>query len=122
MEGAARGRSCRCFRSRQRNGSACRRRKVAARQDWRADAGKRFFRGRAQQGGIAERKAMIDREHDLPIAKQAEVLRISRGSVYYLPRPVPATDLEVMRRLDRLHLEFPFAGSRMLRGLLAAEG
>jgi putative transposase len=65
---------------------------------------------------------MIDREHDLPIAKQAQVLRISRGSVYYLPRPVPASDLEVMRRLDRLHLEFPFAGSRMLRGLLAGEG
>jgi putative transposase len=65
---------------------------------------------------------MIDRKHDLPIAKQAVVLRISRGSVYYLPRPVTATDLEVMRRLDRLHLEYPFAGSRMLRGLLAAEG
>ena len=65
---------------------------------------------------------MIDREHDLPITKQAAVLCISRGSVYYLPRPVSATDLEVMRRLDRLHLEFPFAGSRMLRGLLAAEG
>ena len=65
---------------------------------------------------------MIDREHDLPISKQAEVLRISRGSVYYLPRPVSAPDLEVMRRLDRLHLEFPFAGSRMLRGLLVAEG
>ena len=65
---------------------------------------------------------MIDREHDLPITKQAEVLRISRGSVYYLPRPVPEADLAIMRRLDRLHLEFPFAGSRMLRGLLAAEG
>ena len=65
---------------------------------------------------------MIDREHDLPITKQAQVLRISRGSAYYLPRPVSASDLEVMRRLDRLHLEFPFAGSRMLRGLLAAEG
>src|SRR5687768_4811635 len=65
---------------------------------------------------------MIDREHDLPITKQATVLRISRGAVYYLPRPVSAADLEVMRRLDRLHLEFPFAGSRMLRGLLAAEG
>ena len=50
---------------------------------------------------------MIDREHDLPITKQANVLRISRGSVYYLPRSVSATDLEVMRRLDRLHLEFP---------------
>jgi putative transposase len=65
---------------------------------------------------------MIDREHDLPITKQAEVLRISRGSVYYLPRPVPTADLAIMRRLDRLHLESPFAGSRMLRGLLAAEG
>jgi len=65
---------------------------------------------------------MIDREHDLPITKQAEVLRISRGSVYYLPRPVPEADLAIMRRLDRLHLELPFAGSRMLRGLLAADG
>ena len=65
---------------------------------------------------------MIDRQHDLPITKQAEILRISRGSVYYLPRPVPEADLTIMRRLDRLHLEFPFAGSRMLRGLLAAEG
>jgi putative transposase len=65
---------------------------------------------------------MIDRGHDLPITKQAEVLRIGRSSVYYLPRPVPAADLALMRRLDELHLEFPFAGSRMLRGLLAAEG
>ena len=65
---------------------------------------------------------MIDREHDLPITKQAEVLRISRGSVYYLPRPVPEADLAIMRRLDRLHLEFPFAGSRMLRGLLVCRG
>ena len=65
---------------------------------------------------------MIDREHDLPITRQAEILRISRGSVYYLPRPVSATDLALMRRLDELHLEFPFAGSRMLRGLVAAEG
>jgi len=65
---------------------------------------------------------MIDREHDLPITKQAEVLRISRGSVYYLPRPVADAELAIMRRLDRLHLEFPFAGSRMLQGLLVAEG
>ena len=65
---------------------------------------------------------MIDREHDLSITKQAEVLRISRGSVYYLPRPVSAADLAIMRRLDRLHLEYPFAGSRMLRGLLALQG
>jgi putative transposase len=65
---------------------------------------------------------MIDRDHDLPVSKQAEVLRISRGSIYYLPRPVSVADLALMRRLDELHLEFPFAGSRMLRGLVAAEG
>ena len=65
---------------------------------------------------------MIMREHELSITKQAKALRISRGSVYYLPRPVSASDLEIMRLLDRLHLEFPFAGSRMLRGLLATEG
>jgi putative transposase len=65
---------------------------------------------------------MIDREHDLPITKQAEAVNISRGSIYYLPRPVSAADLALMRRIDELHLEFPFAGSRMLRGLLAAEG
>jgi putative transposase len=80
-----------------------------------------FLEG-ALTGRVAERKAMIDRAHDLPIAKQAEALNISRGSVYYLPRPVSEADLAIMRRLDRLHLEYPFARSRMLRGLLAAEG
>jgi putative transposase len=65
---------------------------------------------------------MIDRAHDLPITRQAEALNVSRSSVYYLPRAVPETDLVIMHRLDRLHLEFPFAGSRMLKGLLAAEG
>src|SRR3989475_5225003 len=65
---------------------------------------------------------MIDRSHDLPITKQAKALNISRGSVYYLPRPVSEANLAIMRRLDRLHLEFPFAGSRMLRDLLTAEG
>ena len=65
---------------------------------------------------------MIDREHDLPIVRQAEALNISRSTVYYLPRPVSAADLAIMRRLDELHLELPFAGSRMLRALLAAEG
>jgi putative transposase len=77
---------------------------------------------RAHQGGTAERKAMIDREHNLSIIKQAEVLKISRGSVYHLPRPASSADLTIMRQLDRLHLEFPFAGSRMLRGLLALQG
>ena len=62
---------------------------------------------------------MIDRHHDLPLSRQAKVLGISRGSVYYLPRAVPAADLALMRRIDALHLEYPFAGSRMLQGLLS---
>jgi putative transposase len=65
---------------------------------------------------------MIDRHHELSISKQAKALKISRGSVYYLPRPVSAANLAVMRRMDELHLELPFAGSRMLRDLLNAEG
>ncbi|MCD1645657.1 IS3 family transposase [Aurantimonas coralicida] len=82
-----------------------------------------FLGRRARQGRtVAERKTMIDRSHDLPIARQARELRISRGSVYYLPRPVPPADLALMRRIDELHLEYPFVGSRMLRGLLAGEG
>ena len=77
--------------------------------------------GRSPTMLIAERKAMIDREHDLPVTKQAEDCAHQPWSVYYRARPVSATDLEVMRRLDRLHLEFPFAGSRMLQGLLNAD-
>ena len=65
---------------------------------------------------------MIDRGHDLPIVRQAKALGINRGSVYYLSRPVPAVDLALMRRMDELHLELPFAGSRMLRDLLNQEG
>ncbi|MEC5414504.1 IS3 family transposase [Aurantimonas sp. C2-4-R8] len=82
-----------------------------------------FFRRRARQGRtVGERKTMIDRSHDLPVAGQARELGISRGSVYYLPRPVSTADLLLMRRIDELHLEYPFAGSRMLRDLLAGEG
>jgi putative transposase len=65
---------------------------------------------------------MIDRNHPLPISKQAKAVGISRGSVYYLPRPVSDYDQELMRRIDHLHLDLPFAGSRMLRDLLKQEG
>ena len=65
---------------------------------------------------------MIDREHDLPVTRQATALNLARSTVDYLPRPVSAADLAIMRRLDELHLEFPFAGSRMLRAMLAIEG
>ena len=61
---------------------------------------------------------MIDKSHDLPISRQAKVLNVSRGSVYYRPRSVSAEDLALMRRIDELHLERPFAGARMLRDFL----
>ena len=65
---------------------------------------------------------MIDRGHKLPITRQAKVLSLSRSGVYYKPRPVSPEDLAIMRRIDELHLERPFAGSRMLRDFLSRDG
>ena len=65
---------------------------------------------------------MIDRGHELPLGRQAALLKLGRGSLPYAPRPVPAADLAIMRRIDALHLDHPFAGSRMLRDLLRGEG
>src|SRR6201986_5632089 len=65
---------------------------------------------------------MIDRTHELPLARQAALLGLSRSQLYYEPQPVPAAELAVMRRIDALHLDYPFAGSRMLRDLLRGEG
>jgi putative transposase len=65
---------------------------------------------------------MIDREHELPLTRQAAILKLSRSGLYYRARPVAPADLAVMRRIDELHLDYPFAGSRMLRDLLRGEG
>ena len=65
---------------------------------------------------------MIDHSHTLPLTRQARKLGISRGSIYYLPRPVLPADLAFMRRIDELHMVLPFAGSQMLRDLLRQEG
>ena len=65
---------------------------------------------------------MIDPCHKLPVVQQARLLDLSRSSVYYLPKPTPDADLRLMRRMDELHLEYPFAGARMLRDMLALEG
>ena len=65
---------------------------------------------------------MIDATHDLPMSRQAELLAISRSNLYYLPRPTSEADLVLMRRIDELHLNYPFAGSRMLRDMLGLEG
>jgi len=63
-----------------------------------------------------------DRDHGLPLRQQAAVLQLSRSTLYYEPRPVSAAELAIMRRVDELHLDYPFAGSRMMRDLLRGEG
>ena len=64
---------------------------------------------------------MIDRKHRLPVVQQCQILELSRSSVYYVPQPVSAADLALMRQIDELHLQYPFAGSRMLRDILQTE-
>jgi len=76
---------------------------------------------RTRQSGIVERKAMIDSNHKLSVTYQAKLLKVSCGSVYYLPKPVSQSDLALMRRIDELHLKHPFMGARMLRDQLARE-
>jgi putative transposase len=65
---------------------------------------------------------MIDRTHDLPVTRQCQILKLARSTAYYTPQPVSDSDLQLMRRIDELHLEYPFAGSRMLRDMLRREG
>lgn len=65
---------------------------------------------------------MIDRDGELPVKRQVQLLKLSRSSVYYRPRPLPARDLELMRRIDELHLEAPFFGARKIRAQLRREG
>lgn len=64
---------------------------------------------------------MIDKTHDLPVVRQVQLLDLSRSSAYYRPQPTPESDLRLMRRIDELHLEHPFAGARMLRDMLRLE-
>jgi putative transposase len=65
---------------------------------------------------------MIDRGSEVSVTRQAEILDLSRSSVYYTPRPLPERDLRLMRRIDELHLELPFYGSRKLTRELQKEG
>ncbi|RQS45132.1 hypothetical protein DID99_33445 [Burkholderia sp. Bp8986] len=65
---------------------------------------------------------MIDRTHALPVSQQTRLVGIARSSAYYRPQPGSETDLLLMRRIDELHMEFPFAGARMLARLLRREG
>lgn len=65
---------------------------------------------------------MISRDEKLPVVRQCQILALPRSTAYYTKKPVPEADLTLMRRMDELHLDFPFAGSRMLRDLLRLEG
>jgi putative transposase len=64
---------------------------------------------------------MIDRTHELPIVRQCRILELSRSTAYYQPSPVSPDELALMRRIDELHLEHPFAGARMLSRMLKRE-
>ncbi|UWR87807.1 IS3 family transposase [Phaeobacter inhibens] len=81
-----------------------------------------FFGEALAKAGLLGRKEMTNRDHKLSLARQADLLGISRGSLYYEPRPACEDDLRLMRRIDELHMDYPFAGSRMMKGLLRQEG
>ncbi len=84
----------------------------------------KLFRTRAHQGGIAERKEMINRNSNssISISRQAELLGFSRGMVYYEPKPISKASLALMHAIDRLHMAHPFMGARMLRNQLQRDG
>ena len=65
---------------------------------------------------------MIDQGAELSVTRQCELLALNRSGVYYTPRPIPAEDLRVMRRIDELHLQHPFYGARRLAKQLEREG
>jgi putative transposase len=64
---------------------------------------------------MAERKKKVDRTHELPISRQCLALDISRSSAYRKLAGVSDCDIDLMRKLDELHLKSPFKGSRRLR-------
>ena len=65
---------------------------------------------------------MIDRTSKLSIKRQCALLKMPRSTTYYRPVEVSEAEHELMRRIDKLHLQYPFAGSRMLRDLLKPDG
>jgi putative transposase len=64
---------------------------------------------------------MIDRSHELSVVRQCQILDLPRSTAYYTAQPESPANLLLMRRIDELHMQFPFAGSRMLRDLLRQE-
>ncbi|WP_228703813.1 IS3 family transposase [Acinetobacter larvae] len=81
-----------------------------------------FFRKCVEETGPLQPQKLIDDSQQLSVTRQAKLLKVSRGSYYYRPKPTSDSDLKLMRRIDELHLMYPFAGSRMMRDLLRGEG
>ncbi|MBW8079333.1 MAG: IS3 family transposase [Gallionella sp.] len=81
-----------------------------------------FFRRRAREIPRPERKAMIERDGEISVKRQAQLLDLSRSSVYYVARGLPERDLRLMRLLDELHLKWPFYGARKLTRELRNQG
>ncbi|MBA2788513.1 IS3 family transposase [Mycobacterium canettii] len=81
-----------------------------------------FLGSRARALGPQVRRAMIDRDDRLPVTSQCELLDVARSTVYYQPKPTPAGDIDLMRRIDEIHLTHPFLGSRRIVDALAEDG
>ncbi|AZB95806.1 IS3 family transposase (plasmid) [Acinetobacter pittii] len=81
-----------------------------------------FFRRCVEETGPLQPQKLIDDSLQISVSKQAKLLKVSRGCYYYRPKPVSESDLKLMRCMDELHMQYPFAGSRMMRDLLNRQG
>jgi putative transposase len=77
---------------------------------------------RGRLGGIVKRKAIIDSIHALTVCRQCEVLDLQRSTFYYKPKAYHIKSLELKRKIDALHLDFPWMGSRSIKDQLARGG
>ncbi|WP_419224806.1 IS3 family transposase [Acinetobacter sp. A2] len=82
----------------------------------------KFFRRCVEETGPLQPQKLIDHSLQISVSKQAKLLKVSRGCYYYRPKPVSSSDLKLMRCIDELHMQYPFAGSRMMRDLLNRQG
>ncbi|MDM8454326.1 IS3 family transposase [Acinetobacter baumannii] len=81
-----------------------------------------FFRRCVEETGSLQPQKLIDDSLQISVSKQAKLLKVSRGCYYYRPKPVSESDLKLMSCMDELHMQYPFAGSRMMRDLLNRQG
>ena len=91
-------------------------------EDRRADGGAGFFIQRARALPMTQRRVLMAPNGTLSMRRQCALLAVTRSSVYYEPVVPDAEELALMRRIDELHLQHPFFGSRMITQTLKAEG